>query len=270
MGVKYKFWPQGNRLPIGNLEDKCISCAQTCSVKREIIKCKVTGKKRRRGSIDLSIGNLYICTDEAVKSSRIFNEKIRILSEILPNLLEIREGIIDSVTNEVHRLFHNLITLNAQTIQAIYRIVPQDDFRQKDRESLFNVVSERLLSSAEQTTSLVIDVLKNSNLQKIEFSVYTKLFEGESINCQPCSVHKIFMLTLNTYWDALKDKEIYIHVGECRENVYVDYEIIAASFVHLLDNITKYVLPGSTIHFCFEETPKVIILSMDMVSLLYF
>ena len=267
MSIKYKLWPTDKRFPIGNIEDKCISCARTCSVEREVIECKITGEKHRRGLIDLSIGKLYLCTDEAVKSNRIFNEKIRILSEILPLVNQTREGVIDSVTNEAHRLFHNLITLNAQTIQAIYRVVPQDDFRQKDRESLFNAVSKRLLASTEQTTSLVVDVLKNANLEKIEFSVYTKLFEGEPIDCQPCSVHKIFMLTLNTYWDALKEKEVYIHIGECRENVYVDYEMIAASFVHLLDNITKYVLPKSSIRFSFEETPEVIVLLMDMVSL---
>ena len=76
------------------------------------------------------------------------------------------------------------------------------------------------------------------------------------------------MLVLNTYWwEALKEKEVSVRIGDCRENVLVDYEIIVASLVHLLDNTTKYILPKSLLKISFEITSDSVNLVLDMISL---
>ena len=267
MGIRYQFRPNDNSGAIGNLDHKCMSCARACYVSSEIVKCQVTGKRRRRGLIDTLLGKLYLCTDEAVKSPRLFREKIRAFSEIIPFVAQAREKATREVSDDVHRLIHNLIGLNAQTIQAIYNIVPQDDFNQKDRESLVTAVSKRLLQSTDKTSSLVIDILKNSNLEKTEFAVYAKLLEEVPVSYESYPIHKVFMLVLNTYWDALKEKDIFIQVGECRKSVKVDYDTIVASLVHLLDNTIKYILPESRLDVSFEKTSDSITLVLDMVSL---
>ena len=267
MAIRYQLRPNDNGRAIGNLDHGCIVCAETCSVKSEIVKCQVTGDRRRRGLRNVPLGKLYLCTDEAVKSSKLFREKIKTLSAIIPFAAQAQEEATRAVSDDVHRLIHNLITLNAQTIQAIYRVVPQDDFNQKNRESLISTVSKKLSDSTAQTTSLVIDILKNANLEKTEFSVYAKLLEKEPVSYRPYSIHKIFMLVLNTYWDALKEKEVIVRIGECNERVVVDYDTIAASLVHLLDNTTKYILPRSQLHISFETTSDSVSLVLNMVSL---
>ena len=47
----------------------------------------------------------------------------------------------------------------------------------------------------------------------------------------------------------------------------VDYEIIVASLVHLLDNTTKYILPKSMLEISFETTSDSVNLVLDMISL---
>ena len=215
----------------------------------------------------MSSGNLYLCTDEAIRSSRLFRQKIRAFSEVIPFVTQFQEEAIHRASDDVHRFFHNLITLNAQTIQAIYRLVPQDDFNQKNRDSLIRTVSKKLLASPDQTTSLMIDIVKNANLEKTEFAVYEKLVEQEPIRPSHYPIHKVFMLVLNTYWDALKEKEVRVRTGRCNERVVVDYDIITASLVHLLDNATKYILPRTQLHVFFEATSDSVSLVMDMVSL---
>ena len=267
MGIKYYVWPDDNSIPIGNMDTDCIECANTCTAQNELSTCPVTGAYRRRGLRSLEFGKFYLCTDEAVKSTRLFREKMRAFSEIIPFSRRFRDDAIRAASDDVHRLIHNLVTLNARTIQAIYRVVPQDNFSQRDRESLLRTVSRILLQSPEETTSLVISVLKNANLEKTEFSVYAKLHEQESVSLRSYPIHKVFMLVLNTYWDVLKEKEVTVRIGRCTMHVVVDYDIIAASLVHLLDNTTKYILPGSQLRISFESNSHSVNLVLDMISL---
>ena len=213
------------------------------------------------------MGSLYLCTNEATKSTRLFREKIRAFSEIVPLVKQVQEDTIREVQDKSHRFIHNLITLNAQTIQAIYRVVPQKCFGQKNREALMRIVSGKLAHSMEQTTSLIVDILKTVNLEKTEFSVYAKLFDGEPVRRRSYPIHRIFMLVMNTYWDALKDKRVAVSIGGCKDRVMVDYDTIAASLVHLLDNATKYVCPGTKLIISFRGSLETVNLIMDMVSL---
>ena len=227
MSVGYRLQPNDNGRAIGNLDHNCISCAQACSVSSEIVKCQVTGKRRRRGLTEIPPGKLYLCTDEAIKSSRLFREKIRAFSEIIPFVAQAREETTRQASDDVHRFIHNLITLNARTIQAIHRVVPQEDFNQENREDLIKAVSNKLSLSIDQTVLLVINILKNANLEKTEFAVYAKFLEKEPASLNSHPIHKIVMLVLNTYWwEVLKEKAVSVRVGDCRENVLVDYEII--------------------------------------------
>ena len=93
---------------------------------------------------------------------------------MVPYVLEARKNAFREASDYVRRLIHNLVTLNAQTIQAVYRVIPQMCFNQRDRDSLIRNVSNRLLDPRKSAV-LLIDILKNANLEKTEFSVYAKL-----------------------------------------------------------------------------------------------
>ena len=174
--------------------------------------------------------------------------------------------MVGGAGEEVSRLVHNLVTLNAQTIQSIYSAVPQKEFSQKDRSTLIRAVA-RCLVDSEKGAVLVISLLKNAILEKSEFAVYRKLREEEPVGIRGFPVHKVFMLVLNTYWEAFKEKDVFVRVGSCTERVMVDYDATAASLGILLDNAVKYVLPGSAIDATFVRHKDWVKLRLDMISL---
>ena len=228
--------------------------------------CKPTGRKRRRGVMDARGGKLYCCSDEATKSARLFREKQRTLLEMVPLILSARRQGGEKARADVGRLVHNLVTLNAQTIQSIYSVVPQGEFSKKDRSALIQAVARRLEDS-EKAAVLVISLLKNANLEKSEFAVYRKLREDEPVGIRRFPVHRVFMLVLSTYWDAFKDKDVFVRLGSCTESVWVDYDTTAASLGLLLDNAVKYVLPSSIIEATFVRADDSVKLNIDMISL---
>ena len=201
-----------------------------------------------------------------MKSARVFRDKVRAFTEVLPFVLQSSEAATRDAADYVHRLVHNLVTLNAHAIQAVYRVVPQDVFGERNRESLIRSVAEKL-SDPEQAALLVVNLLKIATLEKTEFDVYTKLHEQEPVSLRAYRIRKIFMLVLSTYWEDLKDKGVDVRVGRCQERVFVDRDTVAASLVHILDNTAKYILPRSIMNVSFECDENSLKLAMDMVSL---
>lgn len=266
MSIRYSIKLHGVAQAISNLDPACAGCSETCVRDSEIVLCHATSERRRRAVTSTSLGTLYLCSNETVKSARLFREKIRALTEVIPLIAETKEAAIRDSSDHVHRLVHNLVTLNARTIQTVYRAVPQDIFGERDRESLIAAVASRL-SDPEQTALLVISLLKNATLEKTEFDVFSKLHEQEPVSLSRYHIHKIFMLVLSTYWDALREKEVYVQVGKCQDRVYVDRDTIAASLVHLLDNAVKYILPKSVLKVSFDSDEERVRLVLDMVSL---
>ena len=184
---------------------------------------------------------------------------------MVPYVLEARKNAFREASDYVRRLIHNLVTLNAQTIQAVYRVIPQMCFNQRDRDSLIRNVSNRLLDPRKSAV-LLIDILKNANLERLS-SLSMLSFEKMILYiANVYAIHKIFMLVLNTYWDALRDKSVEVKVGQCEESIYVDYDIIAASLVHLLDNTVKYILPESRLDVSFRVNVESVELTLDMIS----
>lgn len=165
MSIRFSIKLRGINRVVSNLDSACVDCSKTCPGVSEIVDCRVTGERRRRAQIETHIGTLYLCSNETVKSARLFRERVRAFVEVLPFIVEIRDKATRDASHHMHRLIHNLITLNARTIQTVYRIVPQDVFGERDRESLVRAVTERL-SDPERTALLVISLLRMPHLRR--------------------------------------------------------------------------------------------------------
>jgi hypothetical protein len=128
--------------------------------------CPFFDEKRRRGRIETNRGLLYLCTNHAVKSSRLFKEKRSALSDALPRVDEMRDEIEQDVKGEVKRHIHNLVSLNGQSIQLIYSVIPQDIFFEKDHEKVVSNVRDKIRNNPQEIADLIINLLKNENLEK--------------------------------------------------------------------------------------------------------
>jgi signal transduction histidine kinase len=268
MKTIYHYIADKDHYVLTNTRDhSCIACLSTCSQENELHKCNVFRETRRRGFIQLKGGSLYICTNEAIKSSRQFREKQTVFGDALEQINKDRNQVSANMSQDVSRLIHNLVSLNAQTLQAIYSIIPQESFQSETHDALLEIVTKKIEINPERFASLITRLAKIESHVKTEFSVFAKLYLDEPITKFSYPIHKIVLLVLNFFWTEFKELNIKLEIGTCYQKVYVDYETVAAIFFHLLDNTTKYIQPGSTLRVKFQHVNNFVRVSLDMISL---
>ncbi len=267
MKTGYYFVSVKDKSALTNLDVECIRCATSCHTRNELYECEILRELRRRGKIKFQNNELYLCTNEEIKSKRGFKEKQRIFIETLLQVDIYRQELSNKFSLTTSRLIHNLVSLNAQSIQSIFNLIPQDEFLQPSREDLLAKIEERVRKDPQAAALLIIDLLKNENLVKTEFSVYRKVFENESITELHYHIHKIVLLVLNSFWDEFTEKKVSFEIGQCYDKVYVDYDVVAASLVHVLENAAKYILPNSKLKIRFQHNNDAVTIIFDMISL---
>jgi hypothetical protein len=267
MKTGYIFLREDNQEALTNLPTYCGECPSVCKSSNEVHQCDHIEEKRRIGIAHIKEGTLFLCTSEAVKSSSIFRHKLNIAKEFFSFLLNHKAILSSSLGLSVRRVVHNLVTLNGESLQAIYSTIPQENFSQPNRDQLVEQITRKVQTDPKSVALMLIDLVKNESLVKAEFSVYSKLFENEPPNRRPYGIHKILMLILNTFWDDFKDLGIWFEIGNSYEKVFADYDSLAASFVHIFQNSTKYILPHSTMSIRFSVDGNRIKVILDMISL---
>lgn len=266
MRTIYHYESPVDGLVMTNSKSGCNQCISSCEVENEKTSCQVFEEKRRRGIARQGDTEVYVCTNEAIKSSRLFREKQNVLLELLPKVDATRREKQHRVTSTINLLVHNLISLNAQSIQSIYSHIPQEKFIQSNRYDLLKVIERHVSENISDTAKLIVDLLKNEKLEKTEFSSYGKLFENEPMSIRPYHAHKIVILVLNSFWGGFNEKDVSVSVGNCYEKVEVDYDALAATLVYVLDNATKYILPNTTMDILFQKSDEYVKVIFDMVS----
>jgi signal transduction histidine kinase len=232
----------------------------------ELHRCEYFKEKRRRGKVETGEGFVYCCTNHALDSSRLFKEKRSVLKDVLPRVKDQKDDIRREERNKLKRHIHNLVSLNASSRNSIFAAIPQDKFIQRDRFKLIEEIEQEVRDRPKRIAELIIDLLKNENLEKTEFAVYKKIFESEDVDKRKYSIHKITLLILNSFWKDFADKGISFDIGSCYEEVFVDFDVLAASFVHIIENAVKYILPDSTLKINFSDDESTVRVEFSMVS----
>jgi signal transduction histidine kinase len=159
------------------------------------------------------------------------------------------------------------VSLNASSRNLIYTTISQDTFAKRSRDQLIDAVEKKVSDNPEAVAELLINLLKNENLEKTEFSVYKKLFENESLDIRPYRLHRVVLLTLNIFWSDFTEKSVQFDIGDCYDDVLVDFDVLAALFVHLIDNATKYILPESILQVLFTPRKDTVTVRLSMTSM---
>ena len=267
MKTGYILFPAGSSDQITNMQTTCIDCSSSCSAQSEIHQCSYFQEKRRRGLINIKEGVLYLCTNDAIESKRLFKEKLTAARELTPIILQHKTFLNEAMTKSLRQIVHNLVTLNAESLQTIYSCIPQDNFSQPDRESLVSHIASRIKGNPSSVAHVLIDLVKNESLVKAEFSVYAKLYENEPPQPRPYSIHKIIMMILSTFWDDFIEQNVKIEIGSTYSKIFFDYDALATSLIHIFQNSTKYILPKTTLNIRFETTESHVLIYFDMISL---
>ena len=169
-------------------------------------------------------------------------------------------------SQKTRRLKHNLINYNANIQQELYKLFPQNLF--KNEKNHLDIIENIVNKSSEKSAFAFLKILKNSNLMKNEFDVYEMLDqENPYLDFSEHPIHKVVLLTLNPFWLDLVENGVNINIQSCYGRTALDYKTMSVSLSHIFDNITKYILPESDLNISFEDTSKYIKLVFDMISL---
>ena len=250
-----------------NMSKECLPCVHSCKSKNEKLICENNSQERRRGAEGNEKGFYFICTDKAIKSTRIFKEKKLVIKLIIDSYEEARYQQEVRKTININRFIHNLLSINASNLQSIYSFIPQENFAKRNRVDIVESIKEIIKSRPNEASKLFIDVAKNEQLEKTEFSIYEKLFGNASIEKLPYKIHSVVLLILNTFWENFSDSSVHFNIGESYSKVLFDYECLAGTLVHLFDNAAKYIMPRSALNIIFEESDEEVLVKLEMLSL---
>jgi len=247
---------------VQEIETEIIHCNSDC----ERILCKYTNEFRRQGVHKTESYNYYLYSYDKKLTNRIFKfylDAFSILAIHLEKDLIVQKS---KESQKTRRLKHNLITHSSNILLELYKLFPQDYFRNGNNhlDNIKNII-EKDISKAAYT---YLKILKNSNLMKAEFDVY-EMLENENpyMDFSKHPIHKVLLLTLNPFWLDLVERNIVIDIDQYHGTVTIDYKSVSVILSHIFDNMSKYIMPHSTLHILFKEEDEKVQIQMEMTSL---
>lgn len=110
-----------------NLPESCLACHTACSSNEVTNSCGQPGK-RRRGRATSPSGTVFICTNEKdfVASTKLFKKELEFFSLSISRIEQMKVDLAKIEVQKSRRLFHNLISLNAHSLQDLYSVISQD------------------------------------------------------------------------------------------------------------------------------------------------
>lgn len=243
----------------------CTDCIQSCTSQSIQISCPLHNDKRRIGKLSNEMGEVFCCSDNRkyVKSSKIFkNEKET-------KLLGVEQLTIEKerLNSETKKLLHNLTKTNGHNIQELYALVPQEILTQNLQEQL-KTIEEIIKEDPQEAAKTFLRIAKNNAAMKTEFSVFNKLFGANpTLHKKNHPIKKVTLNLFHIYFQKFKELGVYVDVQDNDDYLYIDYESFHVSLYHLIDNASKYILPGTTLHVNFEKSADQFAIIFNMISL---
>lgn len=262
---------KGNKL-LSQIDPTCEKCLANCHVESELTDaCGVSGQRRRGRLRSDSVGTAFLCSPERddLKSSKRFRAKLSLLHGTLPMAIDIRDAARANGRKEASRIVHNLRTLSGRVSLEIYSLANQESLA-TDAQTQLRMLQQNIAENREETASVLLRLLKNSQAMSNEFAVLERLDPLQANDVRPFwhSIHKVVKNSTSLFFQDLQNKSIRIYQSNCNHEVLVDYETFSAGFYYILENACKYAAHSEPISIAFNlETSGTLTLSLTMNSL---
>lgn len=227
---------------------ECMSRHKESSYTR--IDCPVNHCIMRFGSMESKGCILLLCSDEAqTKTTALFKEKINMLSYVVPSMLEFRAEVEKTAkrkeVEKYSKVVHNLKSLNAKSILAQYRFIPQDAFVDK-YENLFEYVLDEVKNRPRDAAVALIKQAKNNAHMKTEFTSHEKLaMDNPALFKQTHIIRKVILNVYHSFDYDFRENHVSFRITESDIRAIVDYDTVRLAIYHILSNAVKYIAPNS-------------------------
>lgn len=237
-----------------------------CKTETETLTCSVSKLVIRNGFIKSWNYNLFLSCNNQNTTNKMFKHYLTCFKELSYQIVSLIDSNKEKENQNTRRLKHNLINHNANILQELYRLFPQENF--KGESNHLDIIENAVSKDLHKTASAFLRILKNSNLMKAEFDVYEILWkENPDLDFIDHQIHKIVLLSLQPFWLDLIQNRIHILIEPFPNKIKIDYKTLSVAFAHIYDNATKYLLHGSDLKINFKDSSDEIKIIFDMISL---
>lgn len=233
-----------------NLDDQCILCEENCNIIGVVFKCPNSNDETRQGKINSNNGSFFLCCNKSeTKSTKLFWNKLEMLIYSIPTLKKIKEDIYLKTKqleqDKYQRIVHNLKTINAQSIQEQFNLIPQDVLAENYPDQLRyveNVISE----NPEKAAITFLRLAKNNSNIKTEFVTHEKLsVENPILSLNNHNIKNVILNVFHSFSLEFKDKKVRMEIFSESKHLIFDYDTVRVAFYHMFQNATKYIRPNS-------------------------
>lgn len=263
---------EGNII-VSDLLSICRNCiisnsANCCA----LISCPLDNEIKRVGMGSTNNGVVYACASDS-KTKRNFKIELDALIAGIKYFSDVKRDIINQTVedenNRINRLIHNLRSLNGQANLLLNKIVPQDQFLKNINSSNAVSIVEDVVSKNTRGTALTsLRLAKILMHIKSEFFVYEiNLTDTPKLQIEDHNLRNVIMLVLYKFFGELYDKNVFVEVDNYYESSPFDFDTFSVAFYYIVENISKYVCPDTTIKIYLNKKVTKHVITIEMRSL---
>lgn len=251
----------------------CYECESKCMSDNLHVSCIYFQKNMRYGKKEINSGSIFICCSEkTAKKSKLLKEKLEVFTHSLPNLISLCEEVKKTAKKEERdsyaKIVHNIKSINAKNIQAIYSLIPQEKMIEHYKNQILYIRSS-LLNNPDSAAMMFFRIMKNNLSMVTEFSAHDKLtLENPFLSINRNEIKKVILNVYHAFAEELRIKNIDFRISDKKQYVYFDYDTIRLALYHLFSNASKYIKPNSRFNVEWGEFDDKINIKFEMKSVL--
>ena len=211
---------------------------------------------------------LFLCSSKSItKTAKLFDEKLAMLVYSIPSIIQVQEIAKHNERQKYERVVHNLKTLNAQSIQTQYRLIPQQVLSD-NYDRIYDYILDEVTNHPREATLTILRLAKNNAHMKTEFTTHEKLsMDNPILSFQEHNIRSVILNVYHSFEIDFKDNNCSFKISENNAKVKIDYDTIRVALYHMFSNAVKYMKESTTLYIDIENESDKIIVSFKMCSL---
>ena len=253
-------------------EDVCVECITRNTKDKDFVfvVCPKEQIKSLVAQRRLNSGVVYACGQGYGKNS-LFVYDLDCLSASLTTLSktknEVERYIYDESVTRIRRVFHNIRSINAHSLQEIRTLIPETVLK-KHKDKSCKDVEDFIKRNIEKTAQSIFRISKDLYEIKAEFSIYDKLIKGEEkVNKRPYNIRDVIMIVLYPFFEDFNKKGVVVNVDDYYESIPVDFETFQVALYHIIENASKYIKSNTNANIAFRVENGFQLIEFKMQSL---